>query len=332
MDVFITDIPARLDRLPWNRFHWRMAGALGSVAVLHLFAPQSGWRVAFILGGVLAAIAIGLRRFVPESPRWLLTHGRVAEAERVVSVIEDGIAGRHKQLAPVSARRAFNSGFRLTLGRVSGTLVKRYPQRVALGLVLMATQGFFYNAIFFTYALVLTRFYGVDAREVGWFVLPFAVGNFLGPLLLGRLFDSVGRRQMITANYAVAGISVVALGVLFRAHMLTAMEQTAGWSFTFFFASAGASAAYLTVGESFPLEMRALAIALFYATGTALGGIAGPIVFGALIESGTRSAIFAGYVVGGALMLAAAIFELLFGIKAERLPLEDVAAPLSAWN
>jgi len=176
---------------------------------------------------------------------------------------------------------------------------------------------------------VLTRFYAIYARAVGWFILPFAVGNFLGPLLLGSLFDSLGRKEMIAATYAIAGVSIVALGILFRLQALGAAAQTFGWAFVFFFASAGASAAYLTVGESFPLEMRALAIALFYAVGTALGGIAGPTVFGRLIENGTRSAILAGYVLGGVLMLAGAAVELLFGIRAERKALEDVAAPLS---
>jgi MFS family permease len=304
-------------------------GALGSVAVLNLLPQELGWRFAFIIGGVLAAIVIVLRRFVPESPRWLLTHGKFEQAESIVSDIESRIVLEHGALPPVAARFTFLSGFRLTLGSVAETLLKRYPKRVVLGLVLMATQAFFYNAIFFTYALVLTRFYAIDARAVGWFILPFAAGNFLGPLLLGSLFDSLGRKTMIAATYAIAGASIVVLGILFRLQALGAAEQTLGWAFVFFFASAGASAAYLTVGESFPLEMRALAIALFYAFGTALGGIAGPTVFGRLIEHGTRSAILAGYVLGGVLMLAGAAVELMFGIKAERRALEDVAAPLS---
>jgi MFS family permease len=304
-------------------------GALGSVVVLNLLPEGLGWRFAFIIGGVLAAIVILLRRFVPESPRWLLTHGRFEQAEQIVSEIESCVAREHGPLPPVAVRLTFLSGFRLTLGSVAETLLKRYPKRVVLGLVLMATQAFFYNAIFFTYGLVLTRFYAIDARAVGWFILPFAVGNFLGPLLLGSLFDSLGRKEMIAATYAIAGVSIVALGILFRLQALGAAAQTFGWAFVFFFASAGASAAYLTVGESFPLEMRALAIALFYAVGTALGGIAGPTVFGRLIENGTRSAILAGYVLGGVLMLAGAAVELLFGIRAERKALEDVAAPLS---
>jgi MFS family permease len=299
------------------------------VVVLNLLPEGLGWRFAFIIGGALAAIVILLRRFVPESPRWLLTHGKLEQAERNLTDIESRITLEHGPLLPVAASLTFLSEFRITLGSVAETLVKRYPKRVVLGLVLMATQAFFYNAIFFTYALVLTRFYAIDARAVGWFILPFAAGNFLGPLLLGFLFDSLGRKEMIAATYAIAGVSIIALGILFRFRALGAAEQTFGWAFVFFFASAGASAAYLTVGESFPLEMRALAIALFYAVGTALGGIAGPTVFGRLIEHGTRSAILAGYVLGGVLMLAGAAVELLFGIRAERKALEDVAVPLS---
>ncbi len=306
-------------------------GALGSVVVLdpRLFAPDVGWRLAFVIGGSIAIIALWLRRFVPESPRWLITHGRLEEAERVVGNIEARAA--RGPLAPVSSRLQFQHGFRLTLAGVARVLFQFYPRRVVLGLTLMATQAFFYNAIFFTYALVLTRFYGVAASKVGWFILPFAAGNFLGPLVLGPLFDTVGRKPMIAATYCIAGGGVIVLGLLFRAGALDASQQTLGWSIIFFFASAGASAAYLTVGESFPLEMRALAIALFYAVGTGLGGIAGPALFGALIETGTRSAILAGYVFGGALMIGAAIVEVVLGLSAERRPLEEVALPLSSW-
>jgi len=312
-------------------------GALASVVVLdpRLFTRDVGWRVAFLIGGALASVIIWLRRFVPESPRWLLTHGRPEEAERIVEAIEAEVTRKSAALPAVSQKREYSHNFKLTLECVARTLLRAYPRRVALGLVLMATQAFFYNAIFFTYALVLTRFYSVSAADVGWFILPFAAGNFLGPLLLGRLFDSIGRKRMIAATYAISGIAIVAIGGLFRAGLLDAVSQTAGWSAIFFFASAGASAAYLTVGESFPLEMRALSIALFYAVGTALGGIAGPAIFGALVESGTRTEVFSGYVLGGALMVFAAIVEIVLGISSERRPLEEVAAPLSlssAWR
>jgi len=220
-------------------------------------------------------------------------------------------------------------GHRLTVTSVARTLFERYPRRVVLGVTLMATQAFCYNAIFFTYALILTNFYAVPSRDIGWFILPFALGNFAGPLLLGHFFDSIGRKTMIAATYAISGVLVIVVGFLFQAEVLDATTQTAAWTVIFFFASAGASAAYLTVGESFPLEMRALTIALFYAFGTGIGGIAGPALFGALIATGSRSEILTGYLLGGALMLLAAFAEIRLGIAAERRSLEDVAAPLS---
>jgi MFS family permease len=306
-------------------------GALGSIVVLnpHLFAPDVGWRLAFIIGGALALIIIFLRRFVPESPRWLMTHGRPEEAERVVADIEARPEYRLLPKLPSSTPLHLNRAHRLTLTSVAETLLRRYPKRVVLGLVLMTTQAFCYNAIFFTYALILTRFYGVAPASVGWFILPFALGNFLGPLLLGHLFDSIGRKPMIAATYALSGALVIIVGVLFRLGILTAATQTAAWSVIFFFASAGASGAYLTVGESFPLEMRALAIALFYALGTGVGGIIGPALFGALIASGARGEILLGYLIGGGLMLIASAVELMLGITAERRALEEIALPLS---
>ena len=307
-------------------------GAIGAVVVLdpHLLPPDTGWRLAFLIGGALALIVIWLRRFVPESPRWLIVHGRAHEAETIMEDIERRVGGAQGALPRVMGPPLrLDTSFRVTLTGVARVLITRYPARVVLGLVLMATQAFFYNAIFFTYGLVLTRFEGVPTASVGWFILPFAAGNFLGPLVLGPLFDSVGRKRMITLTYSAAGVLVILLGFLFRADSLDAAQQTLGWTIVFFFASAGASAAYLTIGESFPLEMRALAIALFYATGTAIGGIAGPALFGALIETGSRSEILFGYLLGGALMLAAAATELGLGIAAERRPLEEIAAPLS---
>jgi MFS family permease len=194
----------------------------------------------------------------------------------------------------------------------------------------MVAQAFFYNAIFFTYALVLGTFYGVAPEHVGWYILPFAAGNFLGPLLLGRLFDVVGRRPMIAFTYAASGLLLLGTALLFVRGALGAAGLTMAWSVVFFFASAAASSAYLTVGESFPLEMRALAIALFYAFGTALGGIVGPWLFGVLIGTGERSAIGWGYAFGAALMLMAAAVTLRIGVAAERRSLEDVARPLSS--
>src|ERR1700737_356967 len=199
-----------------------------------------------------------------------------------------------------------------------------------LGLSLMAAQAFFYNSIFFTYALVLTDFYGIRADQVGWYLLPFAAGNFLGPVFLGRLFDTIGRRAMIAATYALSGLLLAGAGYLFAIGVLSATGQTVTWMVIFFFASAAASSAYLTVSETFPLEVRALAIAFFYACGTGLGGIAGPAFFGPLIDTHQRGAVFEGYLVGSALMLAAAFIAAIWGVDAERKSLEHVAPPLSA--
>jgi MFS family permease len=304
-------------------------GAIGSILVLdpHLFAPNTGWRFAFITGGLFGLVILFLRRFVPESPRWLMTHGRVAEAEQVVQDIEDR-AGRPLPSEP-PARLRLAVTHQLNLAVVARMLFVQYPKRLVLGLTLMASQAFCYNAIFFTYALILTRYYHVAEAKVGWFILPFAIGNFLGPMLLGPLFDTIGRKVMITLTYAVSGVLIIVVGVLFRDGVFNAAEQTAAWSLIFFFASAGASAAYLTVGESFPLEARALTIAIFYAFGTAIGGVAGPVVFGALIDTGSRDNILWGYALGGGLMLAAAVAEVFLGIAAEGRSLEDIAPPIS---
>jgi MFS family permease len=308
-------------------------GALGSVVVLDpaIFPVDIGWRLAFIIGGLLAVIVIALRRFVPESPRWLMTHGRMTEAEAIMSEIETRIVHeRGVPLADVGAQSIRFGAYGGThLGDVVRALVKHYPQRTVLGLTLMATQAFCYNAIFFTYALILTKFYDVPAPSVGWFILPFAVGNFMGPILLGHLFDIVGRKVMIASTYAISGILMAATGWLFALGVVGPIAQTALWSVNFFFASCAASAAYLTVGECFPLEVRARAISIFYAFGTALGGIAGPAVFGVLIETGARVEILWGYLFGGALMVMAAIVEGVIGVSAECVGLEDVARPLS---
>jgi MFS family permease len=330
-------IPARLrgrTDLAVNGSFWigAAAGALVSVWLLdpHLFGADIGWRLAFGSGAVLGLFILYLRRFLPESPRWLMIHGRPGEAREVVAEIEARVAASEKvKLPPVKASLTLGEPHRLTLGSVTRTLLRHYPGRTVLGVVLMASQAFVYNAIFFTYALVLTRFYGVAADQVGLHILPFAVGNFLGPLLLGHLFDRLGRKPMIAATYAMAGLLLAATGQLFHAGLLSAASQTAMWSLVFFFASAAASAAYLTVGECFPLEVRALTIALFYAFGTLLGGVGGPWLFGLLIQSGSRGNVLVGYLLGGGLMIVAAIVELLLGVQAERRPLEEVAPPLS---
>jgi MFS family permease len=309
-------------------------GALGALVVLDpaIMNPEVGWRAAFIIGGAIAIVVLFLRRFIPESPRWQMTHGFPDAAERTVRGIEERVAAETgRPLPPVPEmhlrlHRHKGGWFRTSL-RV---LLRDYRRRTVLGVVLMASQAFCYNAIFFTYALILTKFYQVPSGRVGLFILPFAVGNFLGPLLLGRLFDSIGRRAMIAGTYALSGILMVFVGILFARGALDATQQTLAWTVIFFFASAAASSAYLTVGETFPLEVRAVAIAVFYAFGTGLGGVAGPALFGALIESGERSEIFWGYALGGGLMVLAAIVAAWLGVAAERRPLEEIAPPLSA--
>jgi MFS family permease len=292
-----------------------------------------GWRVAFALGAVLGFGILLIRRFVPESPRWLMTHGRTEEAERVTGEIEDQVrryTGR-EELPPVeggsiAVEQREATGF----GPIWRAMIQMYPVRTILGLVLMASQAFLYNAIFFTAGLVLGAFFGVPSSSIPYYLVFFAAGNLLGPLLLGRLFDRVGRRSMITTCYLIAGALMALTGYLFYQEVIGAAAQTALWVILFFFASAAASAAYLTVSEVFPMEIRAMAIALFYAIGTALGGITGPIIFGQLIGTGNRTTLFIGYLFAAGLMIVAALVELAIGVKAERRSLEDLATPLTA--
>jgi len=231
---------------------------------------------------------------------------------------------------PEAGRMRFAASSHTPMMRMVLAIVRDYPTRAVLGLVLMGSQAFFYNAIFFSYALVLTKFYSVPSASIGWYILPFALGNFCGPLLLGPLFDHIGRKPMIASTYAISGILLAIVGYLFREDVLNAEQLTLCWTGIFFFASAAASSAYLTVSESFPIEARALAIAFFYAVGTALGGVVSPWLFGTLVGSGERGAVFDGYLLGAGLMVAAALTELAIGVKAERQPLESVARPISA--
>jgi MFS family permease len=308
------------------------AGAAGSIVLLDpaLLPMDMGWRAAFLIGALLSLVILFMRMWLPESPRWLITHGRAAEADAVVAGIEDRFRRAGHELAPgpfptIRLRARSHTPLR----EVVSTLLWVHPRRTGVGLVLMASQAFFYNAIFFTYALVLTDFYGVRADHVGWYILPFAAGNFLGPVFLGRLFDTIGRRPMIAFTYAASGVLLAATGRLFAQDLVSATTLTLCWMVIFFFASSAASSAYLTVSETFPLEIRALAIAIFYAVGTGIGGIAGPLLFGALIETGSRASVFSGYLLGAALMLAAAVVAALWGVAAERKPLESVARPLA---
>jgi MFS family permease len=331
-------IPARVRGrvdLSINGSYWigTAVGALLSVVLLdkNLFPADIGWRLAFGLASVLAVGILFVRRHVPESPRWLLIHGRDLQAERIVRGIEQEVERETgKPLIEPRRRIRIRQRSGIGVGEVIQTFFRRYPRRTVLGLALFTGQAFLYNAIFFTYALVLTKFYGVSSASVGWYILPFAAGNFVGPLLLGPLFDTVGRKPMIALTYIVSGGLLAVTAVLFRNGTLTAASQTVAWSAIFFFASAGASAAYLTVSEIFPLETRAIAIALFYAFGTALGGIVGPTLFGALIQSGRAGDVFWGYLLGAALMAAAGIVEIFLGVEAAGRELEEIAAPLSA--
>jgi MFS family permease len=308
-------------------------GSLASLVLLNesLFAADLGWRLCF---GLAAAMGFGIllvRRNVPESPRWLFLHGHDAEAERVTSDIERQIVGQTGQelLPPRRTIRVKQRG-PMGLGEIGGVVFRMYPKRTFVGLSLFTGQAFLYNAIFFTYALVLTQVYGVNDSSVGLYLLPFAVGNFLGPLLLGRLFDSVGRKPMIAGTYILSGLLLIVTGLLFRAGTLNATTQTVAWCVIFFFASAGASAAYLTVSEIFPMETRAMAIAFFYATGTIVGGFGGPLLFGALIQTGDPHQIFIGYVIGAAVMILGGIIQATMGVEAAGRDLEDIAPPLSA--
>jgi MFS family permease len=309
-------------------------GAIGALVVLDpaVLPPEYGWRFAFLIGGALGFVVLLLRSFLPESPRWLMTHGYPEEANRVVAEIERRVereTGRPLPPVPHQAlllRRDVRSWF----GAGTRALFTQYRSRAVLGIALMAAQAFCYNAVFFTYALILTRFYAIPSGNIGWFMLPFAAGNFLGPLVLGRLFDTLGRRLMITTTYAVSGVMMALTGWLFTLGVLDATQQTMAWTAIFFVASAAASSAYLTVGESFPLEMRAIAIALFYAFGTGVGGVAGPALFGALIDTGSRVSIMWGYLLGGGLMVGAAVIAFILAVPAERRALEDIAPPLSS--
>ena len=328
-------IPARVRgrvNLAINGSFWIGAalGALISLVLLdvRVLGPQLGWRAGFLLGAVLAVAILLVRRHVPESPRWLIAHGRADEAERVVADIERQAQAERGPLAPVTGHVVLARRDTPTLTEVWHVLWQRYRARSGVVLALMVSQAFFYNAIFFTYALVLTRFHHVDEAQVGLYIVPFAIGNVLGPLLLGPLFDRLGRRVMIAATYALSGVALALTGWGFLAGVLNATTQTLAWPAVFFLASAAASSAYLTVSEVFPLEMRALAISIFYAVGTGVGGFAAPALFGALIESGDRANVFAGYLFGAVLVVVAAAIAWRWAVNAERKPLEEVAPPL----
>jgi MFS family permease len=308
------------------------AGALVSLVLLDTrYVPAwLGWRLAFGVGALVGVAMILARHYVPESPRWLLMHGRQKEAEKIMEEIETLAVGKdgRDRLPPVRQRLRYRPTGPIGFGTILHTLLVRYRSRAVLGLVLISSQAFFYNGITFTYPLVLDKFFHVHDASVPRYALLFAAGNFFGPLVLGHLFDTVGRRLMISATYALSGVLIVGIECLFLAGWLNADTQTLLWAGTCFFASSAASAGYLTVSEVFPLEMRALAIALFYVIGTAVGGLVAPFFFGILIETGKPEAISTGYFVGAGLMIVAAIVEWVMGVATERKSLEDIASPL----
>jgi MFS family permease len=319
-----------------NGTYWGGA-ALGAFANIYLldtanFSESIGWRIGFFLGPVLGIAIIFLRRHIPESPRWLMTHGREEEAEATVTQIEEAVEkSTGKRLPDVDESKAMTVtptdrvGF-LTIARV---LLKQYPTRTLVGASMMITQAFLYNAIFFTYALVLTNFFGLKTAQTSIYFFPFAIGNLLGPIILGRFFDTWGRRQMIFLTYLVSGLVLATSAFLFRADAISATVQVAFWCVSFFFASAGASSAYLTVSEIFPLELRSQAISYFFALAQVFGAIA-PLIYGAFIGDGTsREPLFWGYLLGSAVMIAGGVIALVFGVDAARKGLEDVTQPLS---
>jgi MFS family permease len=333
-------IPARVRGtvdLIVNGSYWvgAAAGAALTIVLLNpnIFPTNVGWRIAFGLGALLGLCILLVRRNLPESPRWLFIHGRDEQAEQLVADIEDQVrAETGEDLEPVHDRITIRQRESTGFVEVGRTMLRDYRGRSVLGLALFVGQAFLYNSVFFTQALVLTSFLGVPAQSVGWYIIPLAVGNFCGPLLLGRLFDVVGRRTMITLSYVVSGLLLLVTAWLFANGHLGPVSLTVWWSVVFFFASAGASAAYLTVSEVFPMETRAMAIALFYSVGTGLGGIVGPVLFGNLIGSKDPGMVALGYVIGAVLMIVAGLFELALGVPAEQRSLEDVATPLSAQS
>ena len=328
--------PARMRgrvNLAVNASYWAGAG-LGAVASLlvtdhDLVPPNLGWRLGFAVGGLLGLPVIWLRRFVPESPRWLVTHGRDREAHEATDRIEHAVQRLGHVLAQPNGRLSIQPRRSFGLGVVLRAMFLTHRKRSLLVVVLMLSQAFLFNAIFFTYGLVLTKFYGVSPQRIGLHILPLAAGNLFGPFILGPLFDSVGRRRMIGGTFAASAVLLVITAVLFGLGDLTAFTQTLLWMAIFFVSSSAACGAYLTASEIFPLETRAMAIAVFYAFGTAIGGLVAPYVLGLLIETGEAWSVSVGYLIAAVLMGLGALAEFTLGIDAEGKSLEDVAEILS---
>jgi MFS family permease len=331
-------IPARLRGridLLVNGTYW-LGTALGAALTLVLLDPRLlphtiGWRCVFLLGAVLGAAILFLRHHVPESPRWLLLHGRVDEGEAIVAGIEASVAASSnthevRLLPPPGPPSELEAKGHVTFSVIARVLFRKHARRSILGLSLMIAQAFAYNGVFFTYPLVLVRFHGVAPSRVGLYLIPFAAGNLLGPVVLGRFFDTIGRRPMIIATYGLSGLLLFAMGAAMAHGCFTATTQTLAWCGVFFVASAAASSAYLTVSELFPVELRGMAIAVFYAAGTGAGGVLAPLLFGALVQTGSLARVALGYFAGGTLMLAAAGVAAWLGVVAEGRSLEEIAA------
>jgi MFS family permease len=332
-------IPARLrgrTDLLVNGTYW-LGTAVGAVLTLVLLDPRVlphaiGWRCVFLLGALLGLAILFLRNHVPESPRWLLLHGHVDEAETVVAEVEAQVGrsaegtGDAAALPHPGPPRELEAKGHVTFVAIARVLLRRHLRRTLLGLSLMLAQAFAYNGIFFTYPLVLVRFHDVAPSRVGLYMIPFAIGNLLGPVVLGPLFDTIGRRPMIVATYGVSGLLLVGTGVATAHGWFNATTQTAAWCVVFFVASAAASSAYLTVSELFPVELRGMAIAVFYAAGTGAGGVLAPLLFGALVQTGSPKSVALGYYAGGALMMIAAAVGAWLGVVAEKRSLEEIAA------
>jgi MFS family permease len=307
-------------------------GAGGTLLLLNsgLVSPTFGWRFAFGIGALLGLVILLLRKSVPESPRWLMLRGYEQEAEAIVSGIEQKVKEHKGDLKPPDGSLDIVVRDHTPLCDVWKAMIHDHPKRSVLGLALMVGQSFFYNAVFFTYGLVLAQFFNVPSQRVSVYILPLTLSNFVGPLILRPLFDSIGRKKMITATYGIAGLFLIGSALTFRGNLVGAFGQDMWFTAIFFIASAAASSAYLTVSEVFPLEIRAFAISIFYAIGTLAGGVGAPMLFAKLISSGRRSELFWGYILGAALMLLGAFAELKLGVKAERQSLESISAPLQA--
>jgi MFS family permease len=317
-----------------NATFW-IGAALGSGASLLLLdttalSPSLSWRFAFGIGAVIGVGVLFMRHHVPESPRWLLLHGRDAEAERIVEGVERRIAVGPAKLPRTTEVLRITRHGGTTLADVWHAMIHQHRSRSILGFTLMVTQAFFYNAVLFTYGLVLLRYYDVRAERLGVYLVPLALGNFLGPPLLGRLFDTVGRRKMIAITYIASGVLFAVTSWLFRIGALTLFTQAVAWSVVFFIASSAASSAYLTVSEIFPLEIRALAISLFFTCGTLAGGVGGPALFGYLVGTGSRELLFRGYLAGALAMIVGGVVEVFLGVDAEGKSLESIAPPLGS--